>query len=234
MSVGDDVLNGERVHCFHLYKKYVREIFARMKQFKHELLVSCLSFLLALPKQLVVANMSACVRALHQALELGIGYLPIAETALASLEYWLVALPPDALRPHYPLIMAKFDDYLQKNKALGDTSGADDAANNRSSSSSIANANKFKYKRRRVLIATANSNNSGGGGGENDFYELIQYRMLRIVGKLAGQMSQCIFEAGQGTGNEQLLVAWDTVAHLRFAVPFVDMKPSTCILSSYE
>jgi hypothetical protein len=40
-----------------LYKKYIKEIFIRMKQFKDELLASCLEFLLSLPKELIVCNL---------------------------------------------------------------------------------------------------------------------------------------------------------------------------------
>ncbi len=40
-----------------MYKKYIKEIFIRMKQFKDELLASCLEFLLSLPKELIVCNL---------------------------------------------------------------------------------------------------------------------------------------------------------------------------------
>lgn len=53
----DDPFQFEKLNCFHLYKKYVKEIFVRKKQFKDELLASCLEFLLSMPKELVVYNL---------------------------------------------------------------------------------------------------------------------------------------------------------------------------------
>lgn len=54
----DDPFRFEKLNCFHLYKKYVKEIFVRKKQFKDELLASCLEFLLSMPKELVVCNLN--------------------------------------------------------------------------------------------------------------------------------------------------------------------------------
>lgn len=56
-SVSDNLIYYERLNCFHLYKKHIKEIFIRMKQFKDELLVSCLEFILSLPRELVVENL---------------------------------------------------------------------------------------------------------------------------------------------------------------------------------
>ena len=53
----DESLQYEKLNCFYLYKKYIKEIYVRMKQFKDELLASCLEFLLSLPKELVVCNL---------------------------------------------------------------------------------------------------------------------------------------------------------------------------------
>ena len=41
-----------------LYKKYIREIYVRKKQFKDELLAAVLEFFLSLPKELVVTNLN--------------------------------------------------------------------------------------------------------------------------------------------------------------------------------
>jgi hypothetical protein len=58
-------LQYEKINCFFLYKKYVKEIYARMKQFKDELLASCLEFLLSLPKELVVYNLDEAFESLQ-------------------------------------------------------------------------------------------------------------------------------------------------------------------------
>ena len=53
----DESLQYEKLNCFFLYKKFIKEVFVRMKQFKDELLASCLEFILSLPKELVVCNL---------------------------------------------------------------------------------------------------------------------------------------------------------------------------------
>ena len=60
----DNILEYEKFNCFFLYKKYVKETYVRMKQFKDELLASCLEFLLSLPKELVFHNLEECFDAL--------------------------------------------------------------------------------------------------------------------------------------------------------------------------
>jgi len=61
----DDTLKFERFNCFYLYKKYVKEIHVRMKQFKDELLASCLEFILSLPKELIAHNLDEAFQALE-------------------------------------------------------------------------------------------------------------------------------------------------------------------------
>ena len=53
----DDPIHFEKLNCFNLYKKYVKEISVRKKQFKDELLASSLEFVLSLPKELVDSNL---------------------------------------------------------------------------------------------------------------------------------------------------------------------------------
>ena len=56
-SIQENVNEFEKYNCFYLYKKYIKEIFVRKKQFKDELLAACLEFFLSLPKELVIANL---------------------------------------------------------------------------------------------------------------------------------------------------------------------------------
>jgi hypothetical protein len=49
----DNSAKFEKLSCFYLYKKYFKEVYVRMQQFKDELLASTLEFALSLPKELV-------------------------------------------------------------------------------------------------------------------------------------------------------------------------------------
>ena len=54
----DSAAKFERLNSFCLYKKYFKEVFVRMQQFKDELLASTLEFALSLPKELVEINLN--------------------------------------------------------------------------------------------------------------------------------------------------------------------------------
>ena len=61
----DDQFQFEKLNCFYLYKKYIKEIYVRKKQFKDELLTAVLEFFLSLPKELVTANLNQVFEALE-------------------------------------------------------------------------------------------------------------------------------------------------------------------------
>lgn len=156
----------------------------------------------------------------------------MADNALTSLEYWLHNIPLARLKPFYPAILAKFDDYLQMR-------------NLNSSTDELATQEK-------VLLLKVNAKNSGKKGlmpkgskgssfekgnsssyGEqigsvvfvvDELYEQIQLRILKILGQLAGDMSHCLYDENDVNASKQL-IAWDTNLHLKFYVPFTDMKP---------
>jgi hypothetical protein len=58
LNSDDNSLKLERLSCFYLFKKYFKEVFVRMQQFKDELLSSTLEFALSLPKELVEINLN--------------------------------------------------------------------------------------------------------------------------------------------------------------------------------
>ena len=51
--------------CFLLFTKFVKEVLIRLKQYKDDLLAACLQLILALPKEVVSAQMVAIVPALQ-------------------------------------------------------------------------------------------------------------------------------------------------------------------------
>ena len=61
----DDQFQFEKYNCFHLFKKYIKEIYVRKKQFKDELLAAALEFFLALPKELVMVNLNEVFESLE-------------------------------------------------------------------------------------------------------------------------------------------------------------------------
>lgn len=139
----------------------------------------------------------------------------MAENSLGCLEYWLNNINLSKLKPFYPLILNKFDDYLQMNKV-----------SNQNTDEALVQEKtlllKLTYKgkgRKKLPIKLFQKNTTLEN---SDIYEQIQFRILKILGQLAGDMSHCLYDSNQ---NSQI-IAWDTVNHLKFSIPFVDMKPT--------
>ena len=140
----------------------------------------------------------------------------MAENALNSLEYWLNNIKLEKLKPYYALILSKFDDYLQLNKA-----GASDELPVQEKIFLLQK--NYKGRGRKKLPVKLFEKNIHVEN--SDLYEQIQIRILKIVGQLAGEMGHCMYDETSSTSSNQM-IAWDTVQHLKFFVPFVDMKPS--------
>jgi DNA-dependent protein kinase catalytic subunit len=147
---------------------------------------------------------------------MGINYLPVAENALTSLEYWFNNIKLEKLKPYYSLVLNKFDDYLQINKF----NESEDATNQEKILSLKLNYNG--RGRKKLPIKYHEKNYFSSDQQNSDLYEKIQVRILKLIGQLAGEMSHCLFE----TNITKQIISWDTVQHLRFKVPFADMKPA--------
>ena len=147
---------------------------------------------------------------------MGINYMPVAENALNSLEYWFSTIKLEKLKPYYSTILNKFDDYLQINKH-----GGSEEAKAQEKILSL----KLTYNgrgRKKVPVKYHDKPSFSLDPQSGDLYEKIQVRILKLLGQLAGEMSHCLYE----TNLTSQIIAWDTFQHLKFYVPFVDMKPT--------
>lgn len=147
---------------------------------------------------------------------MGINYLPMAENSLSSLEYWLSNIELVQLKPYYPMVLSKFDDYLQLNKRNNGPNSEDSMLVDEQT---IVLKLNYKGKGRKKLPIKLFKKNVDAEN--SDIYEQIQFRILKILGQLAGEMSHCLYE----TNPSCQIIAWDTVQRLKFNMPFVDMKP---------
>jgi DNA-dependent protein kinase catalytic subunit len=152
---------------------------------------------------------------------MGINFLPMAENALNSLDYWMNNIKLKKLKPYYTLILSKFDDYLQLNK----TGNIDELPVQEKIFLLKQNYKGRGRKKLPVKLFEKNTNFSE----TSDLYEQIQFRILKIIGQLAGEMGHCMYDentTSNGNNNANQMITWDTVPHLKFYVPFVDMKPA--------
>lgn len=155
----------------------------------------------------------------------------MADNALTSLEYWLHNIPLARLKPFYPVILAKFDDYLEMKKL--NSNNSDETATQEKVLLLKVNAKNSKKATIKSFEKSTRSSTSieqQTGTGSivlvvDELYEQIQLRILKILGQLAGEMSHCLYDENDTNATKQL-IAWDTNLHLKFYVPFTDMKPT--------
>ncbi|XP_048576196.1 DNA-dependent protein kinase catalytic subunit isoform X3 [Nematostella vectensis] len=200
-------------NCFILFRKFIKEVLIKMKQFKEDLLSSCLSLVLSLPYEIVAVDVAAIVPALELTFKLGLSYLPLAQAGLAALEEWNASLPGDVLRPHLRNILPYLDGYLKS---------ATDAVEEEQDQVSRRTATlRSTYSRLGKIVKPGEQPRKVGESS----LVTIRVQILRLLGQLGGHTNLCLLGSDGGVDSGSA-VAWDTVKHLPFAVPFQDMKPT--------
>ncbi|XP_029447109.1 DNA-dependent protein kinase catalytic subunit isoform X2 [Rhinatrema bivittatum] len=205
----------ERFACFALFAKFGKEVSAKMKQYKDELLASCLTFILSLPHDIIMLDIKAYIPALQNAFKLGLSCPPLADAGLDALEDWSVHIAQHVIQPHYSQILPYLDGYLKT------ASSADDFQNTwevmRLSRAAQKGFNKFLIQRLKKAKTLSSD--------EDISLAAIRNRVVRILGSLGGQINQSLVTAASAEEIMKKYVSWDTEKRLSFAVPFVDMKP---------
>nr|XP_033789602.1 DNA-dependent protein kinase catalytic subunit isoform X2 [Geotrypetes seraphini] len=205
----------EKFACFALFAKFGKEVSAKMKQYKDELLASCLVFILSLPHDIIMLDVKAYIPALQTAFKLGLSYPPLADAGLDALEDWSAYIPQHVIQPHYGEVLPYLDGYLKT------ASSADEYQNSwevmRLSRAAQKGFNRFLIQRlikAKTLFLD-----------EDVSLASIRNRVVKILGSLGGQINQSLITASCAEDMMKKYVSWDTEKRLSFAVPFVDMKP---------
>uniref|UniRef100_A0A8C3EIM9 DNA-dependent protein kinase catalytic subunit n=1 Tax=Corvus moneduloides TaxID=1196302 RepID=A0A8C3EIM9_CORMO len=111
----------EKSSCFALFEKFGKEVAAKMKQYKDELLASCLIFLLSLPHDIVMLDIKAYIPALQNAFKLGLSCTPMADLGLDALEDWSAHIPSHMMQPYYKDVLPLLDGYLKSSTSTGES-----------------------------------------------------------------------------------------------------------------
>nr|XP_055174250.1 DNA-dependent protein kinase catalytic subunit isoform X3 [Nyctereutes procyonoides] len=205
----------EKYSCFALFAKFGKEVSVKMKQYKDELLASCLTFILSLPHDIIELDIRAYIPALQMAFKLGLSYTPLAEVGLNALEEWSVCICKHIIQPHYKDILPSLDGYL-KTSAL-----SDETKNNWEVSALSQAAQKgFNQVVLKHLKKTKNISSN-----EALSLEEIRIRVVQMLGFLGGQINKNLLTATSSDEMMKKCVAWDREKRLSFAVPFIEMKP---------
>ncbi|CAB4005561.1 DNA-dependent kinase catalytic subunit-like [Paramuricea clavata] len=222
-------------NCFILFHKFATEVVVRMKQYKDDLMSSCLQLVLSLPNELVLCDIDVIIPALKvnktdraiqenslelielssinkMAFKLGLGFLPLAEAALDALDTWTAELPSEVLHPYLREVLPQLDGYLKTASEL-------ESANEKEAETRFRKSRKSKTK---VYKSKENSN----AEEENSPLNKVRRRILILLGSLGGRCNLGLLGVGEGSLAGSNVIAWDTKQHLSFAVPFQDMKPN--------
>ncbi|XP_062986775.1 DNA-dependent protein kinase catalytic subunit [Elgaria multicarinata webbii] len=205
----------EKNSCFALFAKFGKEVTAKMKQYKDELLASCLTFVLSLPHDIIMLDIKAYIPALQNAFKLGLSYTPMADVALDALEDWSSHIPRYVIQPYYKDILPCLDGYLK-------TSTSTDESQNNWEVKKLSQAvqkglNKVVIQRLKKAKNLALE--------EDLSLDKVRARVVRLLGSLGGQINRNLVTAASSEEKMKTFVSWDTEKHLSFAVPFADMKP---------
>uniref|UniRef100_A0A8D2M7W0 DNA-dependent protein kinase catalytic subunit n=1 Tax=Zonotrichia albicollis TaxID=44394 RepID=A0A8D2M7W0_ZONAL len=200
----------EKTSCFALFVKFGKEVAAKMKQYKDELLASCLIFLLSLPHDIIMLDIKAYIPALQNAFKLGLSCTSMADLGLDALEDWSAHIPRHMMQPYYKDVLPLLDGYLKSSTSTGTymqkIAGLKEEENN------------FFIKMWACHTFYLYCDNSPS-------LEAVRTRVARLLGSLGGQINHNLITATSAEEMMKKCVSWDTERRLSFAVPFADMKP---------
>ncbi|XP_049981118.1 DNA-dependent protein kinase catalytic subunit [Alexandromys fortis] len=204
----------EKYSCFALFAKFGKEVSVKMKQYKDELLASCLTFVLSLPHDIIELDVRAYVPALQMAFKLGLSHMPLAEVGLHALEEWSVHINKSIMQPYYKDILPCLDGYLKTSILSDETKSHWEVSALSRAAQKGFNKNVLKHLKRTTNISP----------DEALSLEEIRIRVVQILGFLGGQINKNLVTAASGERMKKC-VAWDSEKRLSFAVPFREMKP---------
>ncbi|XP_076335270.1 DNA-dependent protein kinase catalytic subunit-like isoform X2 [Tachypleus tridentatus] len=219
----DDPFQNERILSFKLFSKFARDAVISLQQYKDDLLASCLHLVLSLPSEIVLSEISHLVPSLECTFQLGASYLPLATAGLEALEVWSVKLSPEVLEPYYPQILPHLNAYL-----VGRSASDLDESFEVSLLSRTASKNKYARKFPANFMKKVNKDNQSKI--QETEIMVLRLRILKFLGSIGGKNNKALLEKIEEETSEKA-ISWDNRVqdHLKFAVPFADMKPEICL-----
>ncbi|XP_004615434.2 DNA-dependent protein kinase catalytic subunit [Sorex araneus] len=205
----------EKYSCFALFAKFGKEVSVKMKQYKDELLASCLAFVLTLPHDIIALDVRAYVPALQMAFKLGLSYTPLAEVGLNALEEWSLYICKSVIQPYYKDILPSLDGYLKISTLSEDTKETLQAPALSRAAQKGFNKVVLKHLKRSKAISSS----------EALSLQEIRLRVVKLLGSLGGQVNKNLLTAATSDEMMKKYVAWDRDKKLSFPVPFMEMKP---------
>ncbi|CAF4915020.1 unnamed protein product, partial [Rotaria sp. Silwood1] len=201
-----------------LVRRFAHEVLSRQKQYRDDLLVSCLQFIISLPSECIDYDFADYVPAIQLALSIGLTYLPLAEQTINSLERWSKSISLN-LPNFYNQILPYLDDFLRLSYDQGDD------VNVRAVVSSLQEKTRLNSKTKRVLpTRMLKKTKQIKHLFEDSDIRRVQFRILKYLGSLGNRINHYLID---DTSNHLIkeAIAWDNENHITFHVPFDDIKP---------
>ncbi|KAM9024210.1 DNA-dependent protein kinase catalytic subunit [Ara ararauna] len=205
----------EKRSCFSLFVKFGKEVAAKMKQYKDELLASCLNFLLSLPHDIIMLDIKTYIPALQNAFKLGLSCIPMADLGLDALEDWSAHIPRHIMQPYYKDVLPLLDGYLKNSTSTVESQNNWEVR--KLSRAAQKGFNKVVIQRLRKAKTFSVD--------DSPSLEAVRIRVACLLGSLGGQINHNLITATSAEEMMKKCVSWDTEKRLSFAVPFADMKP---------
>ncbi|XP_050692200.1 DNA-dependent protein kinase catalytic subunit-like isoform X2 [Eriocheir sinensis] len=193
----------------HLLGSYVGEVLQRCRQFRDQLLASCLTLIFRLPLCIVTEIFPKLISPLQMALQLGVSYLPLAEVCIAALHAWTRTLPHDTLHQHLPAVLPLLLPYL----CSQETGEAE--VETRIITVKMAMANQRRKIDKKKVLA--------GKQVDDTAMKKVQLSILQLIGGLNPSLGQYVIPQDPDS-LAAATVRWDCQKHIRFALPFNQTK----------
>ncbi|CAD5112585.1 DgyrCDS1798 [Dimorphilus gyrociliatus] len=214
MEVDSDTISTEKWSCYVLFVKFSKEVLVRMKQFKDDILCSCLEFILELPVEIISNDTHLFVPAIQNAFDIGLSYTPLAESGLIALERWTNDLDSAQWYPLLREILPSLNKYM-----VATSNSLTDAQETVTLHSS---SNKRGKKKISITVPKKRSQIDGVQLTKQETtMENIRIKIVQFLGSIGSSINQYLVDGIQ----ESNLQAWDTEKHLKFSLPFIDIKP---------
>ncbi|XP_067947444.1 DNA-dependent protein kinase catalytic subunit-like [Watersipora subatra] len=193
-----------------LISKYHRKVVISMKQYKDELLISCLKFIFSLPKCILQTNAEATAEALQIGLSLGLSYPPLIGECLPILRLMPSILREDDLVKQLKVLLPYLDKFLQHTDHVEQGKGEETPK---------VLKNKQRLRLPPSLLRMAHQKTQS----ERTEVQRLKLEVLKFLGELGGDRNRYMIDTDRRS-QAKLAVSWDTNSHLLFDLPFQEMK----------
>ncbi|KAG0369575.1 hypothetical protein BGZ54_009551 [Gamsiella multidivaricata] len=214
-KVEDEPVDAQRAAV--LFQKYIREVLARLEQYKDDLLASCLHLVLSSPAALM--DSESIIAPIQLALKLGLSYFPLASVGLDAIERWIdiVEHEHDAW---FSQVLPCLNEYLMVQiPATGDTDGTDGPSPKSKQRVLTRNDQSYKAIARSAALLTSSD--------QVQSLRNLQLRILRLLGRQARYNKLILSQRtvhDSAKKESSGLLAWDPEARVKIKIPFQEMK----------